>query len=137
MNDEATLIRGTIEDIGQSIEHLKLEALRISKELEAKETRLAAWNRRLQQIGGVSVPGTISLRRPRGANLSAITKALQASQTGLGAAEIQKTTGLPWSSVQGSLKRNPELFIEENGLWRLRPESMQIDLVAINGAAKH
>lgn len=131
---ERDLIAGTISDLRDSIEEMESRIQYMNEELEAKKKRLETWHRRLSELKAQSGDLSERRRRPKGENLRAVIAALQgAVVSGLAASEIQRKTGLPWSSIQATLKRNPQLFAEGNGLWRLRPTGMASALNAMNG----
>lgn len=116
-SDDRELIEGTLADIRDSLAGLLQKREGIDREIASKQERLNAWTKRLQKLGNDN--GDLG-RRPRGENLNTIRGVLKAGP--LAAADLQKQTGLAWSSVQGTLKRNRETFVEENGKWRLRDE---------------
>jgi hypothetical protein len=120
-NDERLLIEGTIVDIEDSVDELK-----------ARRGRLAAWKKKLAELENAPVG---SGRRRRGENLRMIKSCLEDSVEGLTASEVKTKTGLAWSSVQRVLSQNPALFVEVDGLWKLRqriPKNPEL----INGTVK-
>jgi len=126
---ERDLIVGTISDIQDSIQDLTLQIDSMSDELNDKQQRLAAWKKKLEAIDGA--PGTTG-RRPKGANLRAIKACLENSISGLSASEVRTRTGIPWSSVQRVLAQHSDLFVEVNGLWKLRQRTSRA--ILSNGA---
>jgi len=118
--EERALILGTISDLDDAVFELEMKIDELTEQLEAKKQRLELWRKKLAALGGT--PKTERPRRPKGANLRAIIACLETKLSGIAAADIQRETGLPWSSVQATLKRNPELFVysDEKGFWRLR-----------------
>lgn len=117
--EDRELISNTLSDLQDSIDELEGRIQFMTNELDAKKQRLEIWRRKLMQL----TPGPNSMerqRRPKGENLRAVLACLTGSLNGLAASEIQRRTSLPWSSIQATLKRNPNVFIEGNGLWRLR-----------------
>jgi hypothetical protein len=121
VNSERALIAGTIADIQDSVEDLEMRIEALVDELKAKRERLTAWRTKLEGIDGTpTAPVTLRKRQPKGANLRAIVGCLETTVAGLSASEIRAKTGLAWSSVQRVLAQHTELFIELNGLWKLR-----------------
>lgn len=118
---ERELIAGTISDLRDSIEELESRIQFMSEDLATRRTRLEVWRKRLVALAS-GEDSADKRRRPKGANLRAVTACLEKTLTGLAASEIQRKTELPWSSIQATLKRNATLFVEESGLWRLRRE---------------
>jgi chromosome segregation ATPase len=115
---ERELISGTISDLHESIQELEDRIEYFQQELQARKKRLETWRHRLAVLADPSDPSE-RRRRPKGENLRAVIGVLQNCVNGLTAAEIQRKTELPWSSIQATLKRHPELFAETAGLWRL------------------
>jgi hypothetical protein len=68
----------------------------------------------------------------KGANLRAISAYLETKVAGVTQAQIQRETNLAWSSVRNVLKHG-DVFVEENGLWRLRHRPAKTSAIA-NGA---
>lgn len=117
--DERQLITGTLSDLEDSIEELQNRIEYMTDELKAKKERLATWRSRLARLG--QDDDVERHRRPKGENLRAVINCLQGTVNGLATSEIQRRTKLAWSSIQATLKRNSDRFIEQDGLWRLRP----------------
>ena len=111
------MISETISDLRDSIDELEGRIQFMNEELEAKKKRLEIWKRRLAAL---YIQDNLAerRRRPKGENLRAVIATLQNTIAGLAASEIQRKTGLPWSSIQATLKRHPDLFVEVDGLWR-------------------
>jgi len=114
------LITGTLSDLEDSIEELKNRIEYLTDDLHARQERLAIWRRRLAQLAQGSGADPERRRRPKGENLRAVINCLQGAVNGLAASEIQRRTDLAWSSIQATLKRNSDRFVEQDGLWRLR-----------------
>jgi len=116
--DERQLITGTLSDLEDSIEELENRIEYMTDELKGKKERLATWRNRLARLG--QGEDAERHRRPKGENLRAVINCLQGVVNGLATSEIQRRTKLAWSSIQATLKRNPDRFVEQDGLWRLR-----------------
>lgn len=119
---ERDLILGTLSDIQDSIRDLAEQIEVMTDELDAKKRRLAAWKKKLEVIDAARPAG----RRPKGANLKAISACLADAGDGLSASDVRTKTGLAWSSVQRVLTQHPDLFVEVNGLWRLRQRTPKV-----------
>jgi hypothetical protein len=133
MDIDPELVKGTIEDLRRSLTGLLQERTTLDSMIEATNARLATWERKLEESKTAkdSRPAKRSRdeRRPKGANKRAITDFLAARLNGATPSAIQKGTGLPWSSVRGTLSRNTEIYVEEAGLWRLRnPPRIKVPL---------
>jgi hypothetical protein len=133
---ERDLIVGTIADIEDSLEETEMRLQVLADDARAKRERLGTWKKRLAALDtDTSVHG----RRPRGENLRAIKSCLEGTIEGLSASEVRNKTGLAWSSVQRVLAKNPSLFVEVNGLWKLRQRTAKTPNLATqngNGAGK-
>lgn len=118
--DERALIAGTLKDIEGAIERLEADRQEIEYELGEKRRRLQQWRARLSELDRKS--GTEkATRRRKGENREVIAQRLTAERgRGLSIAKIADSTGLPWSSVRATLKRNTETFVEREGVWYLR-----------------
>jgi len=127
MIDDRELIKGTIEDIKQSLVGLRQQHAEIGNEIKAKEDRLVQWASRLNTIGEIVGDRPKAKKNPKGANLRAIAGLLATKVEGVAASQIRTETGLAWSSVQRTLDRNTDVFESvSGGLWRLRPEARAI-----------
>lgn len=136
---EIELIEATIRDIQYSIDRLQARITEDVQELTARRQRIVKWKERLAQMKGPLAVASESrkLRRPKGANLRTVMACVDETIGGASAGEIQRTTALPWSSVQSTLKNHPDLFVEESGLWKLRAEARKsVDTVS-NGMMKN
>jgi hypothetical protein len=136
-NADRELIEGTISDLNESIVQLEVKRDGLTAEIESKVARRTAWQKRLAQLES-DLNGPIGERPPRnlkGANLRAIKTYLQNKVTGVTQAQIQRDTNLAWSSVRNVLK-DRTVFVEEEGLWRLRSPVKNPHLVA-NGAVSN
>ncbi len=129
---ERELIIGTLSDIEDSIQELTLQIDALTVELDAKHQRLATWRKRLETIDGPAQAGN-RRRRPKGENLRAIKACIENAATGLAASEVRTRTGIPWSSVQRVLTQHTELFVEVNGLWKIRQRTPRVALNLSNG----
>jgi hypothetical protein len=116
--NERDLIAGTIHDLSESLDILRHRRAELDIEIEAKQQRLAAWEKRLASLA--EEPKPERSRRPKGANLRAVTSYLANCVEGVAPAQIREETGLPWSSVQAVLAKNADTFEQVNGLVRLR-----------------
>lgn len=124
MDIDSELLKGTLDDLRRSLAVLLEERKILDAKIEASNARLATWERKLEEVKSgrdreARIPKHKQDRRPKGANKNAINDFLAVRLTGATASAIQKGTGLAWSSVQGTLKRNTTLYVEEDGLWRL------------------
>ena len=138
---EIELLEQTIRDLEFSVQQLEVRINDDMREFTARRRRLDTWKQRLAELKGPGEKPTDEVsgrrtRHPKGANLRAIVTCLETSVMGRSASEIQRETGLPWSSVQSTLKKHPEVFIEGNGLWTLRAEGRASVNTISNGIAK-
>jgi len=135
MDIDPELIKGTIDDLRRSLATLLQERNALDVMIEAANARLATWERKLEESKTVKESKASARRierRPKGVNRIAITDFLAARINGATTAAVQKGTGLPWSSVRGTLRRSPQIYFEENGLWRLHnPPKLRV--AALNG----
>jgi hypothetical protein len=116
--EERELIAATLNDLADSISELESRIEFMQEDLSARKERLATWRRRLILLNqGPSAER--HRRRPKGENFRAVLGCLQGAVAGLAASEIQRRTELAWSSIQATLKRHPDTFVERDGLWRL------------------
>jgi len=119
--DERSLIAGTIRDIEGSIDRLEADRQELDTELDDKRRRLQVWRSRLAEIDRRSDGGDKGARRRKGENRQIIVTLLEAHpERGMTMAKVASATGLPWSSVRATFKRNTETFIERDGIWYLQ-----------------
>ena len=139
-NNEIELLEQTINDLEFSLHQLELQINESMQEFTARRRRLETWKQRLTELKGpeeqTAEPDGKRTRHPKGANLRAVVTCLESSILGRTASEVQRETGLPWSSVQTTLKKHPDVFVEENALWKLRAEARASAPMVINGIAK-
>ena len=125
---ERELIAYTIGDLRDSIGELESRIEMMTEDLQGKKDRLETWRRKLAALSNGNP--SAKRRRPKGENLRHVITCLQNVTTGLASSEIQRRTELPWSSIQATLKRHPDLFVEAEGLWRLCSQNGRIRLTA-------
>jgi hypothetical protein len=119
---EEELLKGTIEDLKESIARLEEQRFKLTNEISAKKDRLLKWNTRLAQLQKeVEEPFGSSPTKPRrrkGQNLRAICD-LFAIKDGLSVSEVSDQLGIAWSSARRTLETSP-IFVSRDGLWYLR-----------------
>jgi hypothetical protein len=115
---QPVLLEGTIRDLEETMERLGRERAELDQRLSDVRARRDEWRAILARVSKNG--GTAKRRRAKkGENLRRISALYGELDAGIGLSmpEIEKRTGIPWSSVRNELQREGAPFIERDGSW--------------------